>query len=230
MTSDRCPVTSFVSHRSPVTDHRSPCSGVTLIELLLALVIASLVVAIVFSIYRTTSRAVQGQQERAQGAPAAARALEQLRADLTSSFFPAEDDGCAFSISETNGSTTLSFCSLQLAEGEADPKWSRAMHIEYRIEAASQLVRVVTASVGPGSVDGSGTNVLLGNLDTFRVEAYDGADWLDTWPGETAEAQPHAVRVELASARFKGKTSWQSEFFIPGALVVTSSVVRVSQK
>jgi len=206
-------------------------SGVTLIELLLALVIATLVVALVFSIYRTTSNAVRGQQQRAQGAPAAAQALEQLRIDLTSSIFPADDDSCIFSVATTNGSSSLSFCSLQVLEGEADPKWSQAIKVEYRVEGGSQLVRIVSALLGPGSVDGAATNLLLGDLDTFRAEAYDGTDWLDTWPGETSqkEPQPHALRVEIASARFKGKTTWQSEFFIPAGLVVTSSMVRGSQ-
>ena len=217
--------------RSQVSSLRSR-SGVTLIELLLALVIATLVVALVFSIYRTTSHAVRGQRQRAQGAPAAAQALEVLRADLTSSIFPADDDNCIFSVSATNGSSALSFCALQLLEGEADPKWSRAISVEYRIEGGSQLVRVVRALLGPGSVDGATTNLLVNDLDTFRVEAYDGADWLDTWPGDTStkQPQPRAIRAEIASARFKGKTSWQSEFFIPAGLVVTSSMVRGSQQ
>jgi type II secretory pathway pseudopilin PulG len=207
-------------------------SGVTLIELLFSLVIATLIVVLVFSIYRTTSNTVQGQKERAQGAPAVAQALEQLREDLTASIFPAEDDACAFLVGKTNGSAFVSFCSLQLPEGETDPKWSRAMRVEYRIETGTQLVRIVTALLGPGSVDGSETNLLLGDVDTFRVEAYDGADWLEAWPGETSASQPtpRAVRVEIASARFRGKPSWQSEFFIPAGLVVTSSLVRGSQQ
>lgn len=216
--------------RFQVSAFRCRRSGVTLIELLLALVIATLVVALAFSIHRTTSRAVQGQQARAQGAPAASRALEQLRGDLAASIFPADDDACLFSVGTTNGAATLSFCSLQLPEDEADPKWSRAMRVEYRVEAGTQLARVVTALLGPGSIDGAATNVLVGDLDTFRVEAYDGTDWLDVWPGETSQSEPRprAVRVEIASARFKGKTSWQSEFFIPCSLVVTSSLVRGS--
>ena len=94
--------------------------------------------------------------------------------------------------------------------------------------SGTSLVRIVRAAAGPGSLDGAVTTVLVGDVDAFRVQAYDGATWLDTWPGETSETQPRlrAVRVEIASARFRGKTSWQSEFFIPAGMVVTSTLVR----
>jgi type II secretory pathway pseudopilin PulG len=198
----------------------------TLVELLLSLVIATLIVGLVLSIYRTTAGAVQGQKNRARGGPAAARALEQIRDDLTSAMFPAEDGSCACALATTNGSSVFSFCSLLPVEGEADPKWSRAFHVEYGLDPGANLVRVVQPAAGPGSTDGAVTNVLVENIDLLKIAVFDGTEWQEEWPGENAQAKPGLVRVEIASARFKGKTSWQTEVFVPAGNVVTSSIAR----
>ena len=71
------------------TVHRLSCrSGMTFIELILAIAIASLVITLVFSVYRTVSVTMQEQDERRRGADAVADAVQRIAHDIACTFAP----------------------------------------------------------------------------------------------------------------------------------------------
>ncbi|HEY8240322.1 MAG TPA: hypothetical protein VIH35_02700 [Kiritimatiellia bacterium] len=205
-------------------------SAFTLIELLLAILIGVLVVVLLTSILATTARTTQGQSERAKGEPAAMDAMDQLRDDLTRAILPDNDAGCAMSLKPEPA--VFGLCTLRLSETVADPQWSKTWRVEYRTEpdeaGGIRIVRIEQPAIGPGALDGAVTGLVIGAIDRFAVELYDGAEWHKEWPLEDGSSRPVAARIEISAERFKGRKKWETEIFIPAGLVVTSSVIRTA--
>lgn len=203
--------------------------GFTLVELLLSIVIAVLVVVLLSSIFSTASRTVAGQAQREQGAPAAMTTIERLRDDLARAILPDQDGGCLLVLKDDP--LSFAFCTLRPSPTDGDLRWSGIWHVEFRtepdVEGALRLVCVEHPSVGPGSAETT-TNIVIGGIDRFGVELFDGADWYTTWPPGEEPAKPKAARVQLVAGRFKGQQEWTSEILIPAGMVVTSSVLRAA--
>ncbi|MFH0954370.1 MAG: type II secretion system protein GspJ [Verrucomicrobiota bacterium] len=213
-------------------------SGMTLIELLLAIVIAVLVAALVFSVYHVVSVTLQGQQARRRGPDAAARALEQLARDLECTYAVPGDDTTKLSVSagggESGAESDLSFCTAILPEGETDLRWFEIQRVRYRVtaEAAGHvLLRESQALAGPGAAAPPVTNTLAEGIERFRVAVYDGSGWKGSWPepGPDSPTCPRAARLEIEASSGSGTRGFQTEVFIPAGNVITSAVVRAAR-
>ena len=202
----------------------------TLIELILAIAIASLVITLVFSVYHTVSVTMQGQEERRRGADAAADAVQQIARDLACTFAPKSDRGVQVHPREGRlGSTVsqLSFCTAVMPEGETDLRWFELHRVAYRVgidaKDAVVLFRENQPLAGPGAFAPPVTNVLAGDVESFRVSVYDGSEWKDEWSSGDA-ACPRAARIELTARYGSGTKTFQTEVLIPAGNSVTSSV------
>jgi prepilin-type N-terminal cleavage/methylation domain-containing protein len=203
--------------------------GLTLIELLLSLAIGVMVVTLVFTTHRTVTSVLRGQREREAGTRAVALAEELLRQDLATLFVPAGDRNCALLLEkdpDRDACSILSFCRIETREGERDLRWGDPVHYRYSVSTsasgAPQLDRVRSVPAGPLSSAPAVTNVIAGGAELFRVQLFDGAQWLDTWPpgSSTNAAPPQLARVEIA-----GRTT---DIFIPVGLVITSQIERAA--
>jgi prepilin-type N-terminal cleavage/methylation domain-containing protein len=202
--------------------------GLTLVELLVALVISLLIAGVVFSTYRMVSVVASGQQARRQGSHAAAAALEQLRLDLFTAFLPAGDAACALTLqkpADEQGSSALSFCLVQRPAAPADPAFAEIWSIGYSLAGERGLIRSSRPAVGPASIQPAATNQLMGKATAFRVQLFDGISWREQWPAEEEQGKPQRARIELAA----GDSRWEAEFLIPAGLVITSSIQRSAQ-
>ncbi len=207
--------------------------GFTLVELLVALVIATLIAVAIVALYGTATRTVTDQAARARGPHAASAALDALADDLaravlnasiSNEFFVLETDPVS---RPTDASAQLSFCTLDPAEG-GDPDWAGTRRVTYRVEGdeaqATALVRIHQPLTGPGSIDGALTNVLVPGATTFRVELFDGREWRSNWVGKAGdELRPRSARVSVGSPAWPDQTA---ELFIPAGHSVTSSLIR----
>ena len=210
---------------------RRPRSGMTLIELILAIAIAALVITLVFSVYRTVSVTLQGQDERRRGADAAADAIQRIARDIACTFAPKSDAACAFSL-EKGSASRLSFCTAVVPEGETDLRWSEVHRVSYGLgtgsEDAAVLFREHQPLAGPGAFAPPVTNRLANNVESFRVSVYDGSEWNDEWSSGAA-ACPLAARIELTARYGSGTKTFQTEILIPVGNSVTSTVQRTTR-
>jgi prepilin-type N-terminal cleavage/methylation domain-containing protein len=207
--------------------------GFTLVELLVALVIATLIAIAIVALYGVATRTVTDQQARARGPHAASAALDTLADDLarailnasvSNEFFVLEPDPQRRS---DEPSASLAFCALNPAEG-GDPEWTGTRRVTYRLVgdggADSAWVRIQQPLSGPGSLDGAETNLLVPGVSIFRVELHDGAEWRSNWVGKAGDtARPRAARVVI------GAPSWpeqSAELWIPAGHSVTSRLIR----
>ena len=211
---------------------RSPRhSGMTFIELLLALAIASLVITLVFSVYRTVSVTMQGQDERRRGADAAADAVQVVARDIACTFALKSDASLAFTLEKASDASRLSFCSAVMPSGEADLRWFEVHRVTYRVGAGAEndivLLREHQPLAGPGASADPVTNILARGVELFRVSVYDGADWKEEWSSAGGPC-PRAARIELTAKYGSGSKKFQTEVLIPVGNPVTSRVSRAS--
>lgn len=206
----------------------------TLIELILAMAIASLVITLVFSVYHTVSLTMQGQDERRRGADAVADAVRQIAHDLACTFAPKSDETCTFTLEKDTSplaAARLSFCATVMPDTETDLRWFELHHVAYRVGADSKnalaLFRENQSLAGPGAFAPPITNVLASDVESFRVSVYNGSEWNDEWSSADA-ACPRAARIELTARVGSGTKSFQTEVLIPVGNPVTSTVSRAS--
>jgi type II secretory pathway component PulJ len=211
-------VTAARSTASPAP----PRLGFTLVELLMATVIAVLLVAVVFSTYRTASLVRSAQVERRDQGHAAGAALAEAQKDLMRAFLPAGGSACAVALTQTVSGADLAFCMAEPLETEIDLRWDRIVRVHYRVDEG-RLIRTSIPVAGPGSMDAPKTNMLAAGVDVFRVSLHDGADWRERWPVAETNGSPRAARIEIAT---RDRRSWATEIWIPAGTIFTSRIER----
>lgn len=203
-------------------------SGTTLIELILAIAIASLVITLVFSLYHTVSATLGGQEERRRGADAATDAVRQIARDLACAFALKFDETCKFTLQKDGHGTSvsqLSFCSAVMPEGETDLRWLELRRIAYRLDVkTSMLLRENQPLAGPGAFVSSRTNALEKEVESFHVSVHNGLEWKDEWADASC---PRAARIEVTTRRGSGVKTFQTEVLIPAGNSISSTITRI---
>lgn len=206
--------------------------GFTLVELLVALVIAVLTAIAVVAMYGIATRTVTDQQARAGGPHAAAQVLDRMGEDLARAFLSTAGSNEFFRL-ENGGtqvaagvSAVLSFCTLDPAQG-GNPDWAGLRQVTYRLlEPGGALVREDQPLTGLGSVTGRSTNQLLAAVDTFQVELFDGAEWQSSWTEAPGDGRrPRLARITVGT---QPGPSQSAEWLIPCGYSVTSRLIRSS--
>ena len=214
-------------------DRRSN-GGWTLLELMLAMVIGALIITLLYSIYHTTMRTVEGQEERRKGIDKAATVLDQLGTDLARAWLPGEDDDGVFTLEPNpNGAgLTLSFCTLVPSETEKDLRWVDTGFVVYQTRREGlglALTRSYRPLVGPGRDEDPATNRLADTVNTFEVEVFDGEEWTPNYTSEESQTLPRAARLHLEMEDETGVVNeLNTEIFIPTGSIILSAIQRVS--
>ncbi len=217
--------------RQACPSHGSRRGGFTLVELLLAVALASVVAALAWSLLSSTTRAVEREADRARGPDAAARAVELVRDDLERMFLPPGDPACALELAAGGDAPPrLAFCAVHVAARTADLAMGEPYRVEYTLApeggaGAAALLRISERLSGEMERE---TNVVLRPCSAFRVELGAGGTWQAKWPHETAGgAPPRAARVTV-QARADDPPA-DAEFWIPAGHSLTSRFVRAGQ-
>ena len=202
------------------TSSRKSRRGMTLIEILLALSIAILVVAVVLSMYQTVSATASGQNRRKNSAEMASSIRALLIRDFSTAVAPAEDKLCTFTLGpDEAGFSKIAFAHTRTEEGETDARWFTIEQVAYQIvEAASStnaLVRIRRPILGPGALEPAETNVIAAGVQEFQIRAYDGADWYEKWPQQESSATPQAVSLALGFQEGGKQQRIATEIMIP---------------
>lgn len=204
---------------------RKRVSGFTLLELMLAMGLASLVILLVLALAFTVSRAVSERQVRRTGPVALLRAMNQLTRDLMNHFPAAgyEQGGFALEIDPPlrGPASRLTFCSALAAPVDTDSRWFELAQVGYYLEQIpgqpGRLIRTRQPLVGPGALELPVRDVLAKGIDGFSVEILRETDWLEEWVGKPEDVGPAAARITLQPADGKAYTL---EVLIPSGLVI----------
>ena len=196
--------------------------ALTLIELLVAMGIAVLLAAVVFTIYAGVLRTLDSQSRWRAAAYPAAAALDALALDLASAMVPWGITNPPFVLAPSpegaDGIKLHFFAAMpmsaapqtqDLAHSERDARAYAIREINYTLSAAnaagtngalratSGLIRA-WAAFRIGDLAGIASNRdIWGNVRAIRLEVFDGKSWTNTWGDGTNASLPQAARVML---------------------------------
>lgn len=214
--------------------------GMTLLEVLVALAIASIVFASVFLLFRTTAATAVRQRDREQTTYAPAELVAAMQADIAGLMPDGLDEDCKLTLKtgKADGdreSSELSCC-IWRSDGPLNDEFQTgAERISWRLEAGgtrqARIARTASVLAGPRSTV-SATNYYLPGAGLFRLRLHDGREWRDAWPppgsDEKNRPRPAALRIELALQGDLAVTNWTTDFLVPIGLRATSRVERLS--
>jgi len=200
--------------------------GFTLLEVLVASAILSMVLAILYGVFSQTLTSTQRAEEQSAQSRAARIVLLRIGDDLQASF-PFAPDNPRFVGKTSRGQqfsdAFLSFVSLSGLPLTSESHAGDCYEIEYELvpdphsAPARQLVRrarftPTTPDSAAGRLSEGETLPLLTGVQGLRLRFFDGRAWHDEWGKEQTQTKlPRAVEVELYLARKKTGASHQEE-------------------
>jgi len=184
-----------------------PAQAFTLVEILIATLIFSLVLAAMNAAFSAALRLRARTTELVEDAIPIQRALAVIKRDLQCILPPGGT--FAGSMTAENGSDPrLSRIEFYTASGSLDNNswWGDIQKVAYYLEEPEwrnptngyDLVRAVTRNLLPSNVEEYEATPLLHDIEGFRFQCHDGAQWVDTWDPDAEETPlPQAVLVAI---------------------------------
>ncbi|MEI6166228.1 MAG: type II secretion system protein GspJ [bacterium] len=207
-------------------------AGMTLVEILVALSVSSLILVAAVSVYRTMTGSLHRQQSR-RLEPAYA-VLEQLRQDLSqcaqvpSSNIPAFILKSVFIESNAPQQSVLAFSRGHLPSPESDFSGMEVMRLRYSLISsgagpAGALVRESQSLWGSNALAPAVSNTLLEHVTAFEVSVLSESGWTNNWESSSRTLLPRAARLRMDWETGAQLDSTRLEVFIPAGNVVPGS-------
>jgi general secretion pathway protein J len=187
-------------------------SGFTLLELLVALAVASLIVLAVTSTLFSLNRAYESASTGMQQRRALRTTLDLLRRELSATLYQSSDKQLRFQVEDRDfygkPTSTLTFTTLAPPlEGET----SDQVRVQYKTEAQDKTITLTRASRDffQQATTPLTAFPLLDSLEGFLVECYDGSKWVKSWDTALTNRLPKQVRITLMLPDSGKTASWQ---------------------
>jgi len=199
-----------------------PKSGLTLIELLMALAIAVLLVGTVFLVYATALNTIRTQASWRENLEPAEDALDVLQRDILCSLIPRNITNLPFVLhpADAGQPDTLSLRMFTTRPGEGSNDWRTygIQDVEYSVRAQNSTTsytlvrqchpfRTATGAADPAE------ETLLQSLAEMQILVYDGNEWTNAW--ETPAQIPQAARITFILQLPSGRRTLATETLIP---------------
>lgn len=188
------------------TPHIGPC-GVTFVELLIAISVSTLVLAVAVSVYITLSAGLRRQDP--SRLTEAAATLDMLRHDLATclpvafSNVPAMELDAATPGAAEEAPATLTFCNGNPAPPEGEFNRIDVRRVRYALQAGAEastptaLQREELMLWGAQALGAPVSNRLMSAVSRFDVAVLDGDTWTNHWVSQPARPLPRAARIRL---------------------------------
>jgi general secretion pathway protein J len=207
------PRSTFQSLR--LTPHASG-QGFTLLEVLVASAILSLVLAALYGVFSQTLTSKRWAEERAGLARTARIVLFRISEDLQTTLTPSAGGDVRFlgkgRRSLRYPEDALSFTTLTRTSSTNRTPEGDLNTIEYALEpdptdmTQKQLVRRVHLALAPARLAAEETTPLLPRVQGLRFRFFNGRDWQEEWRQDnTQEGLPQAVEATLYLADSRGE-------------------------
>jgi len=199
----------------------------TLIELLVAIGVASLVFMASVSVYLVITASLRRQQDSTHGA--AGLALDGLRRDLAacalsfSSNMPAFVMECQHPDTNTPGVASLAFSTGRIPGPEDDFSKLEIMRVSYSVvqpdagglDEGGTLMRQTMTQWGSDALAPAVSNPVMKGVTAFDVAVLPDSTWTNVWQSSARQLFPHAVRIRMD---WRGATTTETasvDVFIP---------------
>ncbi len=221
----------------PPPAHSRSQRGATLVEVLVALGIGVMVIALIVLAHHTLTSETSRLSRKHKLAEQQEETFSALRADLHGLFLPVGDPDCGIELenSATN-LVTLGFCRwLPSGDRRVLPASNHLERITYRFsdESPPALLIVRHALNGPEALTGDTTNRILNAWPRLLVQLHDGNEWKTNWipaqPDNPNPPRPRAARIVLLDQGPPGQAGAavaETMVVIPSGLSATSTLLR----
>jgi len=177
------------------SNNRQANTGFTLIEVLIAVGILSVVLAAIYSTFFLSHRAVEGMDESMLKLQESRRAIDILRRELDSAFYTGEDRNTFLKIQDRDiygkQATQLTFTALSPLR----PGLSR---ISYYIEDKNGKLNLFKKVESPYTHEETEGVDMIEDIEAFSVETMYGDQWVKTWDTDITKGIPDEIRISLS--------------------------------
>jgi len=213
--------------------------GATLVELLVALGIASLVIAVIVLAHRALTRQTEQLGRDHRTAERIDTTLDELRNALQSLYIPGPDPECGLTLEQSSTNLVrLQFCRWTVATASPANRSPAAsleqVTIRYDETTPADLLIVRRRLTGPAAFDPDTTNRLPRAWPALRIHLRDGETWKTEWNPPATDnpnvPRPDAARIQLLETpAYPGaaeRVASETIVIIPSGLSVTSTLLR----
>ena len=177
------------------SNNRQANTGFTLIEVLIAVGILSVVLAAIYSTFFLSHRAVEGMDESMLKLQESRRAIDILRRELDSAFYTGEDRNTFLKIQDRDiygkQATQLTFTAFSPLR----PGLSR---ISYYIEDKNGKLNLFKKVESPYTHEKTEGVDIIEDIEAFSVETLYGGQWVKTWDTDISKGIPDEIRIGLS--------------------------------
>ena len=205
--------------------------GMTLIEVLLAVAIASLVIVLLFVTYRTAMTVVESQRHRINTEVDADDVLDKLIDDLMRLYVVQEGMYPSFELTQDSSmddDITLSFYTMRPDDVLPELKWSDVMYMSYQLRHDHDhiyLQQTFTPLLGT-QAGVTITNRLLEGIQAMTIESYDGETWVPEYSATDEQQIPEKIKISIDMQHSQRQTPLIAEILIPAGHRVKSQLAR----
>jgi general secretion pathway protein J len=190
----------------------SRCSpGFTLIEILVAVAILSVLLAAIYSTFFLSHKAIEGMGESIVKLQEARRALDILKRELDATFYAVDDQNTFLRIVDRDvygkQATRLEFTAFS-------PQRPGISRITYFIEDKDGKLNLFKKVESPYRKEETEEADMIEDMEAFGIEAKFNDAWVKTWDTGINKDMPEEIRINLAVS-VKGRTVTLSDIASP---------------
>jgi general secretion pathway protein J len=186
-------------------------SGFTLIEVLIAVTILSVILVAVYSTFFLSYKAIEGTDESMVRLQESRRAIDILRCELDSALYREKDANTFFRIQDRDfygkQASQLSFTTFS-------PLRPGLSGISYYVEEKDSKLKLVKKIGSPYREEEPEGVDIIEDLEAFLIEAKYQDKWVRTWDAEISRNKPEEIRISL-TVSIKGRAITLAELARP---------------
>lgn len=222
-------------------------SGFTLMELLLATAVGSVVLIVIQTTFFGALRLHNTTQARLDEDRAVERTLAIVRRDLAGVMLPGGVLSGEFQTTNFSSMTSGSYgdrigADIFTSSGRIDgwTPFSEVQMVAYYLspvtsgQSGRDLLRVVTRNLLPVQETEPEETVLLSGVDSAEVLFYDGTGWTDAWDSAATTTLPTAIKFSLVLAPKSGSATQTAlapiDLVVPVTVTTTTSLTQAEEE
>ena len=170
-------------------------SGFTLIEVLIAIVILSIVLAAIYSTFFLSYRAVEGMDESMVKLQESRKAIDILRRELDAAFYSGKDGNTFLKVQDRD---IYGKQAAQLTFTAFSPLRPGLSRISYYIEDKDGKLNLFKKIESPYTNEKTEGVNIIEDIEAFSVETMYGDRWVKTWDTDISKSIPDEIRINLS--------------------------------
>jgi type II secretion system protein J len=178
--------------------------GFTIAELLVAILITSIIAAIVYGSYMGGLRIIYDAREDMERTALGRHVLERIAADLSCAFLRADKAYLVFIGEDSEGdqpSDALTFIASDHVRTKRDAPESTLSEVSYFLDPVGgedlYILHREDPTLDEDPFTGGDTRIIGEGVAGLDFEYYDGESWQSSWDSREENSLPRAVRVTL---------------------------------